>query len=52
VRGDPAQIEGGTAVKETTVSVAQAATAAREISPPVEKALGELVGAARRGCSR
>jgi putative transposase len=48
VRGDPPQIEGGTAVKETTVSVGQAATA-RELPPRVEEALGELVGAAKEG---
>jgi putative transposase len=36
-------------VKETTVPVAQAVTAARELPPRVEEALGELVGAAKEG---
>jgi hypothetical protein len=36
-------------VKETTVPVAQAATAASELPPRVEEALGELVGAAKEG---
>jgi putative transposase len=49
VRGDPPQIEGGTAVKETTVSAAEVATATRELPPRVEEALGELVGAAKEG---
>jgi putative transposase len=49
VRGDPSKIEGGTAVKETTVSATQVATATRELPPRVEEALGELVGAAKEG---
>jgi putative transposase len=49
VRGDPPQIEGGTAVKEKTVSAEQVATATRELPPRVEEAVGELVGAAREG---
>jgi putative transposase len=49
VRGDPAKIEGGTAVKET-VSVAQAAIAPETVLPDrVQEALGELVGAAKEG---
>jgi putative transposase len=36
-------------VKETTVSAAEVATAARELPPRVEDALGELVGAAKEG---
>jgi hypothetical protein len=48
VRGDPAKIEGGTAMR--TVPVAQAATAQETVLPPrVQEALGELVGAAREG---
>jgi len=51
VRGDPLKIEGGTAMK--TVSVAQAATAQEAVLPArVQEALGELVGAARKDCSR
>jgi putative transposase len=50
VRGDPPQIEGGTAVKEPTVSVAQAAIAQEAVLPArVQEALGELVGAAKEG---
>jgi putative transposase len=50
VRGDPPQIEGGTAVKETTVSVAEAAIASEAGLPArVREALGELVGAAKEG---
>jgi putative transposase len=50
VRGDPPKIEGGTAVKETTVPVAQAATAPEAVLPEgVQEALGELVGAAKEG---
>jgi putative transposase len=50
VRGDPQKIEGGTAVKETTVPVAQAATAPEAVLPEgVQEALGELVGAAKEG---
>jgi putative transposase len=50
VRGDPPQIEGGTAVKGTTVSVAQAAIAPEAVLPArVQEALGELVGAAKEG---
>jgi putative transposase len=50
VRGDPPQIEGGTAVKETTVSVAEAAIAQEAVLPArVREALGELVGAAKEG---
>jgi putative transposase len=50
VRGDPGKIEGGTAVKETTVPVAQAATAQEAVLPArVQEALGELVGAAKEG---
>jgi hypothetical protein len=41
--------KGGTAVNETTVSAAEVATAARELPPRVEEALGELVGAAKEG---
>jgi succinyl-CoA synthetase alpha subunit len=49
VRGDPAKIEGGTAVQET-VSVAQAAIASEAVLPArVQEALGELVGAAKEG---
>jgi hypothetical protein len=49
VRGDPAKIEGGTAVKET-VSVAQAAIAPEAVLPVrVQEALGELVGRAKEG---
>jgi putative transposase len=51
-RGDPLNIEGGTAVKRT-VSVAQVATAEGVpecgLSPRVQEALGDLVGAARDG---
>jgi transposase-like protein len=50
VRGDPSKIKGGTAVKETTVSVAQAVVAEQAVLPArVQEALGELVGAAREG---
>jgi transposase-like protein len=50
VRGDPPKIEGGTAVKETTVAVAQAVTAQEAVLPVrVQEALGELVGAAKEG---
>jgi putative transposase len=50
VRGDPPQIEGGTAVKETTVSVAEAAIPQEAVLPArVQEALGELVGAAKEG---
>jgi hypothetical protein len=50
VRGDPPKTEGGTAVKETTVSVAQAALAQEAVLPArVQEALGELVGAAKEG---
>jgi putative transposase len=49
VRGDPPQIEGGTAVKETTVSATQVATATTDLPPRVEEALGELVWAAKEG---
>jgi hypothetical protein len=49
VRGDPAKIEGGTAVKET-VPVAQAAIAPEAVLPVrVQEALGELLGAAKEG---
>jgi putative transposase len=50
VRGDPPKIEGGTAVKETTVSVTQVATAPEAVLPErVQEVLGELVGAAKEG---
>jgi hypothetical protein len=40
-------------VKGTTVSVAQVATAPEAVLPErVQEALGELVGAAKEGCSR
>jgi hypothetical protein len=49
-QGDPSKIEGGTAVKETTVSVAQAVVAEQAVRPArVQEARGELVGAAREG---
>jgi len=48
VRGDPAKIDGGTAVKET-VQVAQAATAMEGLPARVQDALGELAGAAKQG---
>jgi hypothetical protein len=43
---DPPKIEGGTAVKETTVSAAEVETPSMELRPRVQEALGELVGAA------
>jgi putative transposase len=43
------KIKGGTAVKETTVPVGQAASATSELPACVEEALGELVGAAKEG---
>jgi hypothetical protein len=49
VRGDPAKIEGGTAVKEATVSVAQAAGGEAVLPARVQEALGQLVGAAKEG---
>jgi putative transposase len=49
VRGDPTKIEGGTAVKETTVSVAQAAADEVVLPARVQEALGQLVGAAKEG---
>jgi putative transposase len=49
VRGDPTKIEGGTAVKETTVSVAQAAGDEAVLPARVQEALGRLVGAAKEG---
>jgi putative transposase len=49
VRGDPPQIEGGTAVKETTVLVAQAAEGEAVLPARVQEALGQLVGAAKDG---
>jgi hypothetical protein len=50
VRGDPPQIEGGTAVKEAAVSVAEAAIAQEAVLPArVREALGELVGVAKEG---
>jgi hypothetical protein len=49
VRGDPLKIEGGTAVKDTTVSATEVATGMRGLPPRVEEALGEFVGAAKEG---
>jgi putative transposase len=46
--GDPAKIEGGTAVKET-VPVAQATDDEVVLPERVQEALGELVGAAKEG---
>ncbi len=46
--GDPAKIEGGTAVKET-VSVAQATNDEAVLPERVQEALGQLVGAAKEG---
>jgi transposase-like protein len=44
------KIEGGTAVKETTVSLAPAGAASETVLPlRVQEALGELVGAAKEG---
>jgi transposase-like protein len=48
VAGDPAKIEGGTAVKET-VPVAQATMDEAVLPERVQEALGELVGAAKEG---
>jgi hypothetical protein len=48
VAGDPAKIEGGTAVKET-VPVAQATHDEAVLPERVQEALGELVGAAKEG---
>jgi putative transposase len=48
VAGDPAKIEGGTAVKET-VTVAQASVDEGVLPERVQEALGELVGAAKEG---
>jgi hypothetical protein len=50
LRGDPPKIEGGTAVKDTTVPLAQAVIAQEAVLPVrVQEALGELVGAAKEG---
>jgi putative transposase len=49
VRGDPAKIEGGTAVKETSVSSASVGVVEAVLPVRVQEALGELVGAAREG---
>jgi putative transposase len=50
VAGDPSKIKGGTAVKKTTVSFAQAVTAPEAVLPVrVQEALGELVGVAKEG---
>ena len=46
--GDPAKIEGGTAVKET-VPVAQATHEEAVLPERVQEALGQLVGAAKEG---
>jgi putative transposase len=46
--GDPAKIEGGTAVKET-VAVAQATSDEAVLPERVQEALGQLVGAAKEG---
>jgi len=48
VRGDPAKIEGGTAVKGN-VSVAQATNEEVVLPERVQEALGQLVGAAKEG---
>jgi len=48
VRGDPAKIEGGTAVKKT-VSPAQAGMDEIALPLRVQEALGQLVGVAREG---
>jgi putative transposase len=48
VRGDPAKIEGGTAVKKT-VAVAEATGDEVVLPVRVQEALGQLVGAAKEG---
>jgi putative transposase len=48
VRGDPAKIEGGTAVN-SNVSVVQATRGEGVLRERVQEALGQLVGAAREG---
>jgi hypothetical protein len=48
VTGDPAKIEGGTAVK-CTVQVAEATVDEGALPERVQEALGQLVGAAREG---
>jgi hypothetical protein len=49
VRGDPAKIEGGTPVKEATVSAAQAAGDEAVLPARVQEPLGQLAGAAKEG---
>jgi hypothetical protein len=46
--GDPAKIEGGTAVKGT-VPVVEATRDEAVLPEPVQEALGQLVGAAKEG---
>jgi hypothetical protein len=48
VRGDPAKIEGGTAVK-SNVPVAEATRDEAVLPERVQEALGQLVGAAKEG---
>jgi hypothetical protein len=50
VVGDPSKIEGGTAVK-SNVALAQASSEETVLPERVQEALGQLVGAAKEGCS-